>query len=162
MYVLGDDTSIRHGSSMRTKHLCVYIHIRICFAVLYVPCSLVVTCRERAGLLALLRVVFSCLLSLFNVCLARCFFCGSFLLLSMIHVYLYYTVLSVPCSRVITCCERAGLLPLSSVMFPCVFVTFKYEASGQMWYLVVLVPGLYLLVYFYHLRKIIRKSSRYL
>ena len=29
LYVLGDDSSISYGSFMRTKHLCVLIHIRI-------------------------------------------------------------------------------------------------------------------------------------
>ena len=36
----------------------------------------------------------------------------------MFHVCLYYTVLSVPCSLVITYWERADLLALLCVMFP--------------------------------------------
>ena len=35
-------------------------HVCLCYAVLSVPCSLVITGWERAGLLALLCVVFSC------------------------------------------------------------------------------------------------------
>ena len=39
--------------------------VRVCLSfVLSVPCSLVVTCRERADLLALLYVLFYCVLSL--------------------------------------------------------------------------------------------------
>ena len=37
----------------------------------------------------------------------------------MFHVCLYYTVLSVPSSLVITCGERSDLLALLCVMFPC-------------------------------------------
>ena len=44
-----------------------------------------------------------------------------FFLKFMFHVCLYYTVLSVPCSIVITCWERADLLVLLCVMFSCVF-----------------------------------------
>ena len=39
-------------------------------------------------------------------------------LLFMFHVYLYYTVLCVPCSLVITCWERADLSAILCVMFP--------------------------------------------
>ena len=84
---------------MRTKHLCVMVHIRnkgevknmskpssnfltdyskampllwilfvfhvcLCHAIFSVPCSLVVVCLERAHPLALLWVMFSCVLSL--------------------------------------------------------------------------------------------------
>ena len=44
---------------------------------------------------------------------------------------LYYTVLSVPCSLVVTCLERADLLALLCVMFPCDFVTFTYGVSDH-------------------------------
>ena len=46
-------------------------------------------------------------------------------------VCLCYIVLSVHCSLVITCCERADLLALLCVMFSCVFVTFPYRVTGQ-------------------------------
>ena len=52
----------------------------------------------------------------------QCFFCGSFLF--MCHVCLCYAVLSVPCSHVIACWERADLLAhFMCVVFSCVFVT---------------------------------------
>ena len=67
--------------------------------------------------------------------------CGPFLLF-MFHVCLYYAVLSVPCSLVITCWERVDLLALLCVMFSCVFVTIPYGVLGQVWYLIVLIPDL--------------------
>ena len=39
---------------------------------------------------------------------------------------------------------------LSFVMFNCVFVTFPCGMLGQVWYLIVLVPGLCHLLYFLH------------
>ena len=53
------------------------------------------------------------------------FFCGSFLLF-MFRVCLCHPVLSVPCSLVVTCWERADLLVLMHVMFSWVFNTFPY------------------------------------
>ena len=44
--------------------LLVLLHVGVCCAVLYVPCSLVVTCWERADLLAVVSVVLSYVLSL--------------------------------------------------------------------------------------------------
>ena len=41
----------------------------------------------------------------------------------MFHACLYYTVMLVPYSLVITCWERADLLVLLREMFPCVVVT---------------------------------------
>ena len=55
------------------------------------------------------------------------FFCGSFLLF-MFHISLYYAVLSFPCSLVITCWERADLLPVLHVMFLC-FWSLSYMVS---------------------------------
>ena len=46
----------------------------------------------------------------------RCFFCGSFLLV-MLHVGLCCVVVSVPCSLVVTCWERADLLAVVFVGF---------------------------------------------
>ena len=57
-------------------------------------------------------------------------------------VFVCHTVLSVPCILEVTCCERADLLALLYVMFSCVFVTFPYDVSGQVWYLIVLIPEL--------------------
>ena len=48
----------------------------LCYIVLSAPCSLVVTCWERADLLTLLCVVFSCVLSLSHmVSRVRCGTC---------------------------------------------------------------------------------------
>ena len=75
----------------------------------------------------------------------RCFFCGSFILFAF-HVC--HAVLSVLCSLVVTCRERADLLALLYVMFSCVFVTFPYGVLGLMLYLIVSIPDLCLLPYF--------------
>ena len=45
----------------------------------------------------------------------RCFFCGLFLLF-VVHVCLCDTILSAPCSLVVTCWERTGLLALLCVL----------------------------------------------
>ena len=65
----------------------------------------------------------------------------------MFHVCLYYTVLSVPCSLVIPCGEGADHLTLLCVIFSCVFVTFPYGFSGQVWYLIETIPDLCLLYF---------------
>ena len=41
-------------------------------------------------------------------------------------------------------------LPLGSLVcdVPCVFVTFPYDISGQVWYLIASIPDLYILIYF--------------
>ena len=46
----------------------------------------------------------------------RCFFCGSFLSV-MLHVDVCCAVISVPCSLVVTCWERADLLAVVCVVF---------------------------------------------
>ena len=48
--------------------------------------------------------------------LRRCFFCGSFLLV-MLYVGACCAVLSVPCSLVVTCRERADLLAVVFILF---------------------------------------------
>ena len=63
----------------------------------------------------------------------------------VICVCLCHTVLSVSCSLVVTCWERADLLALLYVIFSCVFVTFPYGVLGQVWYLVVFISDLCLL-----------------
>ena len=93
-----DDISISQGSFMRTKYLFVMIHIRIKGEIgtvnMFKPSSDIFAVRDNAE-------------------------CGSFLLY-MFHVYLCYAVLSVPCSLVITCCERADILALLRFVFACV------------------------------------------
>ena len=63
-----------------------------------------------------------------------------------------HAVLSVHCSLVVTCWERANLLALLCEVFSCVFVTFPRgvlgQVGGQVWYLIVSIPDLYLLSYF--------------
>ena len=46
----------------------VMLHVGVCCDVVSVPCSLVVTCWERADLLAVVCGVFSRVLSLFQMC----------------------------------------------------------------------------------------------
>ena len=50
-------------------------------------------------------------------------------LLFIFHVRLYYSVLFIHCSDVITYLERADLLALLNVMLPCVFVTFPLRSQ---------------------------------
>ena len=59
-----------------------------------------------------------------------------------------HAFMSVHCSLVVTCMERAGLLALLYVMFYCVFVTFPCGVLDQVWYLIVSIPDLRLLTYF--------------
>ena len=59
---------------------------------------------------------------------------GSFLLF-IFHVYLSYALLSVPCSLLVTCLERADPLALMCVVF-FVFLSF----SHMVWYLIVSIP----------------------
>ena len=58
----------------------------------------------------------------------RCFFCGSFLLL-VFHVCRVF--LSLQCSLVITCWERAGLLALLCVMVSFVFCYIPMWCPGS-------------------------------
>ena len=39
----------------------------------------------------------------------------------------FYNVMFVPCGLVITCWERADVLALLCLMFPCVFAIFPYD-----------------------------------
>ena len=58
--------------------------------------------------------------------------------------------MSVSCSLLVTCLERADLLALLHVMFSCIFVTFPYGVLGQVWYLIVSIPDLCLPSYLYY------------
>ena len=64
----------------------------------------------------------------------RRFFSGS-----VFVSYLCHTVMSVSCSLVVACWERAGLLALLFVMFSCVIVTFPFDVLGQLWYTYLMV-----------------------
>ena len=140
----------------------VMFHVCLCYAVLSVSCSLVVTCWVRAYLLALLCVVFFlvfyhlpiCILihirtkgEVGKICLSPpvmviltvprwCFFCGSSLLF-MLHNCRYYAVLTIPCSP-----AGEGLTSwLSCVWHFLVFLSLSpYGVSGQVWHLIVLIP----------------------
>ena len=89
----------------------------------------------------------------------RCFFCGSFLLF-LFHVCLYYTALSVTCSLVITCWEKADLLALLCLMIPCVFVTFPYGVLSQVWYMIISIPAVCLLLYYSLVKYIVGQLVR--
>ena len=69
-------------------------------------------------------------------------------ILFALNVSVCHTIMSVHCSLVVTCRERACLLAFLYVMFSCVFVTFQCGAHGQVWYLIVSIPHLCLLPYF--------------
>ena len=58
----------------------------------------------------------------------RCFFCGSFLLI-MLHVVACCAVVSVPCSLLITCWERADLLSVVFVVFFGTFPNVSWSTS---------------------------------
>ena len=61
-----------------------------------------------------------------------------------------HAVLSVPCSLVPTCWERADFLALLYVMISCVFFTFTYGVLGWVRYLIISIPDLWLLPYYYY------------
>ena len=58
-----------------------------------------------------------------------------------------YLCLSISCSLLVICWERADLLARLYVMFSCAFVTFPYGILGQVWYLIVSVHDLCFLSY---------------
>ena len=51
----------------------------------------------------------------------------------MYHFCYCHSFLSIHCSFVVTCLERADLLALLCVMFNCVFVTFLRGILGPLW-----------------------------
>ena len=67
-------------------------------------------------------------------------------MLSILAINVYFAV-SVPCSLVVTCLERADLLAILYVMLTCVFANFPYGVLDQVCYLIVLIPDLCLLSY---------------
>ena len=68
--------------------------------------------------------------------------------MSFCLVFVMPLCMSVYLCLVVTCWERAYLLTLLCVAFPCVFVTFPYNALGQVWYLIITNPNRCLLLYF--------------
>ena len=88
----------------------------------------------------------------------RCFFCGSFLLF-MFRVC--HAFLSVHCSHVVTCWERADPVARFYVKFSCICATFPCGVLGQVWHLIVMVSALCLLNYFIHYKFLkLNKSSQ--
>ena len=64
-----------------------------------------------------------------------------------------HIVLSVPCSLDVTW-EGTDLLALLYMMFSCVFVTFSFGVLGQVWYLMVSIPDIFLVPHFQTIIKI--------
>ena len=56
--------------------------------------------------------------------------------------------MSVRCSLMVNCWQRAYLLALFYAMCSCVFVTFPFGVLSQVLYLIVLIPDICLLTYF--------------
>ena len=79
--------------------------------------------------------------------LRQCFFCGPFLLF-MFHICLCYSVLSVPCSLVVTCWDRAGLSALLCVICTCVLSLSHHSVPDQVWNLILSIPDLCIFLYF--------------
>ena len=114
---------------MRTKHLCVLIHIKnkdgVATVKHFKPSSNYITDCSKGVLLFRILLLF-----VFRVCLCR-------------------AILSVPCSLVVTCGEIAELLALLYMMF-CVFVGFPCCVLVKVWYLIISIPDLCLLLTFYY------------
>ena len=53
---------------------------------------------------------------------------------------LCYTVLSVPCSLEVSCCQKPNLLALLCVTFSSFFSTFQYGVPGQVQYICIVRP----------------------
>ena len=104
---------------MRTKHLCIFIHIRIKSEAgtvnMFKPSSIFTDSSKAVLLLWILFVIYMLCLTL-----------------------LYF--ISVHCNLVITCWERPDCVLC--------FVTFRYGAPGQVWYLIISIPDLCLHLFY--------------
>ena len=98
------------------------IRVRLVPSNMFKPSSCFLTNRSKAVIL--LRILFD-----------TCFSC-----------------LSVQCSLVVTCWERTDLFALFCVVFSSVSVTFPYGVLVQVWYLIVMIPDLCILLYFYFVK----------
>ena len=58
-----------------------------------------------------------------------------------------HNVMSVCCSFVVTCGERADILAFVYVVFSCVFVNLPFGVLSNLCYLIVLIPDLCFLIY---------------
>ena len=135
----------------------VMLHVGVCCAVVSVPCSLVVTCWERADLLAVVFVVFCQVPKCFQInwfkpsskiflltVSRRYFFCGSFVFFVWC---VSHAIASDHSCLVETCLERSDFSALVGDIY-CIFVTFLCGILDQVWYLIVSFPDLCLLSYF--------------
>ena len=66
----------------------------------------------------------------------------------MDHFLLFMFRVCSLCSLMVTCWDRADLLALPYAMFYCFCVTLPCLVLGQVWYLIVLTPGICPLSYF--------------
>ena len=76
-----------------------------------------------------------------------------FCCLCFMAVFFILFCLSIPCSIVFICWERADLLALLCVTFSCASGTFPFGVLGQVWYLIVSIPYLCLLPYLRYLKQ---------
>ena len=127
-----------------SRNCLLFVMCVSCHTVSSVPCSLVVTCWERADPLTLLYVMFSCVFVTFlygvldQVWHSR---------ISLLLVFVFRVILS--CLFLAALWSPAGKV-LLYVIFSCVFFTFPYSVLGQVWFLIVSIPDLCLLLYFAH------------
>ena len=63
------------------------------------------------------------------------YFVDPFCYMYLCFMFVFYAILSVSCSLVITCWERAYLLAISCVI-TFLLVTFPYGFPDQVWYLI--------------------------
>ena len=62
-------------------------------------------------------------------------------------LFVYHTVVSIPCNLVVTYWERADLLAIVYLVFLLCCVTFLHSVLNQAWYLIVSIPDLCLLYF---------------
>ena len=74
----------------------------------------------------------------------------SWVKLELSRIQCFLSVMSISCSLVVTCWERADLLSPLYVMFFCFFchLPIPYHVLGHVCYLIVLIPYLCLFLYF--------------
>ena len=70
------------------------------------------------------------------------------------------SVMSVYCSLVVNCWEKADLLALLCVMFSFAFVCFPCGVLGQVWNFIVSIPDLCLLLYFVEVKTFVLVFKR--
>ena len=130
-----------------------------CCTLLYVHSSFAIILMGKRELVALLILSLWCLVMIVWLFLVVPWVCLRFVIVVFLIILTYYfllwnifvicvschTVLSVPCSSVVTCRKRADLLALLYVMF--LFVTFPYSVLSLVSYIIVSIPDLCLIPY---------------